>query len=124
MIEPEYICPSDVFLKVIKGKCKATIILLIHKEINRFSEIRYSLPTISERMLSTQITELVRDGIIRRESFNEIPPRVEYYLTEYGETICPILKEMRKWGYMYLEKKMNSWKKSHLTEQAFPLNKK
>lgn len=103
MIEPEYICPSDVFLKVIKGKCKATIILLIHQEINRFSEIRHALPTISERMLSTQLTELVRDGIIRRESFNEIPPRVEYYLTECGETIHPIIKEMRKWGYKYLE---------------------
>ncbi|HML66589.1 MAG TPA: helix-turn-helix domain-containing protein [Dysgonomonas sp.] len=104
MVEPEYICPSDVFLKVIKGKCKTTIIVLIQRNINRFSEIRRSLPTISERMLSTQLNELVRDGIIRRESFNEIPPRVEYYLTEYGETIYPIIKEMRKWGYIYLER--------------------
>lgn len=104
MIDQEYICPSDVFLKVIKGKCKTTIILLIHKEINRFSEIKHSLPTISERMLSTQLTELVRDGIIQREAFNEIPPRVEYYLTEYGEMIYPIIKEMRKWGFKYLEK--------------------
>lgn len=104
MIEPEYICPSDVFLKVIKGKCKATIILLIHQETNRFSGIRHALPTISERMLSTQLAELVKDGIIRRESFNETPPRVEYYLTECGEAIYPIIKEMRKWGYTYLEK--------------------
>lgn len=104
MIEPEYICPSDIFLQVIKGKCKTTIIILIHKNINRFSEIRRSLPTISERMLSTQLNELVRDGIIRRESFNEIPPRIEYYLTEYGKTIYPIIKEMRKWGYIHLER--------------------
>jgi DNA-binding HxlR family transcriptional regulator len=104
MIDPEYICPSDAFLKVIKGKCKATIIILIYKNINRFSEIKRSLPTISERMLSTQLNEMVKDGIIRRESFNEIPPRVEYYLTEYGEMIYPIIKEMREWGFRYLEK--------------------
>lgn len=103
-MEPEYICPSDIFLRVIKGKCKTTIITLIHKNTNRFSEIKRVLPTISERMLSTQLRELVLDGIITRKSFNEIPPRVEYYLTDYGETIYPIINEMRRWGYIHLEK--------------------
>lgn len=107
-MEPEYTCPSDVFLQIIKGKCKTTIIVLIYKNVNRFSEIKRSLPTISERMLSTQLNELVRDGIIQRKSFNEIPPRVEYYLTEYGETIYPIIKEMRKWGYLHIEKQQKS----------------
>ena len=100
----EVVCPSDIFLKIIKGKCKTTLIVLIKKGRNRFGEMKKTLPTISERMISRQLDELEKDGIIRRESFAEIPPRVEYYLTEYGETIYPVIKEMRKWGYVHLEK--------------------
>jgi len=100
----EFQCPSDVFLQIIKGKCKTTLIVLIKKGRNRFGEMRRTLPTISERMLSRQLDELEKDGIIRRESFPEVPPRVEYYLTAYGETIYPIIREMRKWGYIHLEK--------------------
>lgn len=100
----EYICPSDAFLQVIKGKCKTTIIMMIEKGRNRFSEMRRTLPTISERMISKQLDELERDGIIEREVFGEVPPRVEYYLTDYGKTLYPIIREMRRWGYIHLER--------------------
>lgn len=100
----EYSCPSDVFLQVIKGKCKTTIIMMIAKGRNRFSEMRRTLPTISERMISKQLDELERDGIICREVFGEVPPRVEYSLTDYGKTIYPIIREMRRWGYVHLER--------------------
>lgn len=100
----EYKCPSDVFLQVIKGKCKTTLIVLIAKGRNRFSEMRRTLPTISERLISRQLDELEKDGLIRRESFAETPPRVEYYLTDYGKSLYPIIIEMRKWGYIHLEK--------------------
>ncbi len=100
----EYKCPSDAFLKVIKGKCKTTLIVLIAKGRNRFGEMRRTLPMISERMISRQLDELEKDGIISRESFAEIPPRVEYYLTDYGKSLYPVIKEMRKWGYIHLEK--------------------
>lgn len=103
----EYQCPSDVFLQIIKGKCKTTLIVLIKKGRNRFGEMRRTLPTISERMLSRQLDELEKDGIIRREGFPEVPPRVEYFLTPYGETIYPIIREMRKWGYIHLEKQQS-----------------
>lgn len=99
----ETICPSDVFLQVIKGKCKTTIIVLIKKKRNRFTEIKKTLPTISERTIAKQLKELESDGIITRKVFNEVPLRVEYYLTEYGESIYPIVREMRKWGYMRLQ---------------------
>lgn len=102
--EIELVCPSDVFLNVIKGKCKTTLIVLIKKGRNRFGEMRRTLPTISERMISRQLDELENDGIITRKSFAELPPRVEYYLTEYGETIYPVVREMRKWGHVHLEK--------------------
>ncbi len=99
----ETACPSDVFLQVIKGKCKTTLIVLIKKGRNRFSEMNKTLPTISERMIAKQLDELERDGIIVRKVFAEVPPRVEYYLTEYGESLYPIVNEMRKWGYRHLE---------------------
>ncbi|HEX8658629.1 MAG TPA: helix-turn-helix domain-containing protein [Hymenobacter sp.] len=98
----EFRCPSDAFLGIIKGKCKTTLLVLIKKGRNRFGEMRRTLPTISERMISRQLDELEQAGVIRRESFAELPPRVEYYLTEYGETLYPIVREMRKWGHLHL----------------------
>lgn len=99
----ETVCPSDVFLQVIKGKCKTTLIVLIKKGRNRFSEMNKTLPTISERMLAKQLDELETDGIITRRVFAEVPLRVEYYLTAYGDSLYPIINEMRKWGYRHIE---------------------
>ncbi|GAB3655778.1 helix-turn-helix domain-containing protein [Echinicola sediminis] len=97
-------CPSDAFLQVIKGKCKTTLIMLIKKDRNRFSEMKRTLPTISERMIAKQLDELEKDGIISRKIFPEVPPRVEYYLTDYGETLYPLVRAIRKWGYKHLER--------------------
>ncbi|MFD2741793.1 MULTISPECIES: winged helix-turn-helix transcriptional regulator [Sphingobacterium] len=100
----EITCPSDAFLKIIKGKCKTTIIVLIKKGRNRFSEMKRTLPTISERMIAKQLNELESDDIIIRKVIEAMPLRVEYYLTEYGESIYPIVRDMRRWGYKHLEK--------------------
>jgi DNA-binding HxlR family transcriptional regulator len=97
-------CPSDAFLRLLKGKCKTTLLVLIKKGRNRFGEMRRTLPTLSERMLSRQLDELEQDGLIQRTSFPEVPPRVEYSLTEYGETLYPIVREMRRWGHLHLER--------------------
>lgn len=97
-------CPSDAFLSLLKGKCKTTLLVLIHKGRNRFGELRRTLPTLSERMLSRQLDELERDGLIARTSYPEVPPRVEYTLTAYGETLYPIVREMRRWGHLHLAK--------------------
>ena len=91
-------------MKVIKGKCKTTLIVMIKKRRNRFSEMKRTLPTISERSIAKQLDELEKDGVITRKVFPEVPPRVEYYLSEYGESLYPIVREMRKWGYLHLEK--------------------
>lgn len=104
----EYNCPSDVFMKVLKGKCKTTLLVLIKKGINRFGEMKRALPTISERMLAKQLDELEADGILSRTVFAEVPPRVEYALTEYGATIYPIVKEIRKWGRIHQEKTLQN----------------
>lgn len=114
--ETETVCPSDVFLQVIKGKCKTTIIVLIKKKRNRFTEMKKTLPTISERTIAKQLNQLESDGIITRKVFNEVPLRVEYYLTEYGESIYPIVREMRKWGYMHLQQQDSKNAKSFGSE--------
>ncbi|WP_411971373.1 winged helix-turn-helix transcriptional regulator [Sphingobacterium sp. Lzh-3] len=103
----ETVCPSDIFLQVIKGKCKTTLIMLIRKNRNRFTEMKKTLPTISERTIAKQLRELEADGIISRKVFNEVPLRVEYYLTEYGESIYPIVRDMRKWGHIHLKHLQN-----------------
>jgi DNA-binding HxlR family transcriptional regulator len=71
-------------------------------------EMKRALPTISERMLAKQLDELEADGILSRTVFAEVPPRVEYALTEYGETIYPIVKEIRKWGRIHQEKTLQN----------------
>lgn len=81
--------------------------MLIRKNRNRFTEMKKTVSTISERTIAKQLRELEADGIISRKVFNEVPLRVEYYLTEYGESIYPIVRDMRKWGHMHLKHLQN-----------------
>ncbi|OBC13411.1 HxlR family transcriptional regulator [Mycobacterium sp. 852013-50091_SCH5140682] len=97
--EPLDLCPVETTLAVIGGKWKAVLIFhLMHGGTHRFAELRRKVPGISERVLTSQLRELVRDGVVRREVFPEIPPRVEYSLTEYGETLRPVTDAMCAWG--------------------------
>lgn len=96
-------CPIDTFINAVKGKRKGTIILHLHQGDKRYSELVKLLTDISERMLSKQLKELETDGLVRRTVFSEVPPRVEYSLTELGKEIHPFLKGMYKGGIL-LEK--------------------
>tara|TARA_R110002124_G_scaffold55368_6_gene156650 strand:+ start:292 stop:618 length:327 start_codon:yes stop_codon:yes gene_type:complete len=103
-------CPIDTFINTVKGKRKGTIILHLFKGSKRYSELVRLLTDISERMLTKQLKELEEDGLIIRTVFPEVPPRVEYSLTELGMEIHPVLKTMYKGG-MLLERipeKLNS----------------
>ncbi|MHA7109835.1 winged helix-turn-helix transcriptional regulator [Sunxiuqinia elliptica] len=96
-------CPIDTFINAVKGKRKGTIILHLHQGDKRYSELVKLLTDISERMLSKQLKDLEADGLVRRTVFSEVPPRVEYSLTELGKEIHPFLKGMYKGGIL-LEK--------------------
>ena len=91
-------CPVTATLGVIGGKWKLLILYLINNDINRFGKMGMVLKDISKQMLTTQLRELENDGIIERKIFAEIPPHVEYYLTEKGKTLLPIIELMRVWG--------------------------
>ncbi|NRB59076.1 MAG: helix-turn-helix transcriptional regulator [Winogradskyella sp.] len=94
-------CPVTVTLKVIGGKWKPAILYLIDLGINRFGEMHRRLPGISKRMLTDHLRELENDGILHREVFAQVPPKVVYTLTEKGDTLTPIFKAMEEWGTMY-----------------------
>ncbi|WP_111707170.1 winged helix-turn-helix transcriptional regulator [Lutibacter citreus] len=94
-------CPIDTFINVVKGKRKSTIILHLFQGDKRYSELVRLLPDISERMVSKQLKELEADNLINREVFPEVPPRVEYSLTELGKEIHPYLKGMFRGGVIF-----------------------
>jgi len=94
-------CPIDTFINVIKGKRKSTIILHLSQGDKRYSELVRLIPDISERMMSKQLKELEADNLINREIFPEVPPRVEYSLTDLGKEIHPFLKGMFKGGIIF-----------------------
>lgn len=91
-------CPVTHCLNKIGGKWKPVILFLIRKECNRFSMLQRAIPEISKQMLVNQLRELEADKIVDRTVFPEVPPRVEYSISEYGETLLPVIDVMQEWG--------------------------
>ncbi len=89
----------EITLKMIGGKCKPLILyMLITEGPMRFKDLMASVTEISQKTLTNQLRELETDGLITRTAFNEIPPRVEYAVSEKGSTLYPILELMCEWG--------------------------
>jgi DNA-binding HxlR family transcriptional regulator len=96
-------CAVEAAIEAIGGKWKGVI--LYHLEsTKRFNELRRLVPNITQRMLTKQLRELEADGIVQRTVYAEVPPRVEYDLTDFGRTLQPVLNELEKWGTHYLRK--------------------
>ena len=91
-------CPVSLTLHVIGGKWKPIILWTINDETKRFGEIKRAIPNITQKMLTQQLRELESDGIITRKIYPEVPPKVEYTLTEVGKSLKPILCSMHEWG--------------------------
>ena len=94
-------CPVTATMDVIGGKWKILIIHLINYDINRFGKLSMMLKDISRQMLTTQLRDLEKDGILERVIYPEIPPRVEYFLTPKGKALIPVLNSLRDWGLDY-----------------------
>jgi len=105
MSEPEpYKCTVAVTLEVIGGKWKSLILWHLRVKTLRFSQLQRRLGKITQKMQTQQLRELERDGLIHREVYAEVPPRVEYSLTDLGLSVVPILEQMCVWGKVYQEK--------------------
>jgi DNA-binding HxlR family transcriptional regulator len=94
-------CPVTATMEVIGGKWKLLIIHLINNDIRRFGKLSMILKNVSRQMLTTQLRDLERDGILERVIYPEIPPRVEYFLTPKGKALIPVLDAMKDWGFAY-----------------------
>lgn len=102
-------CPLEYGLAVFGGKWKSRIICVLSaNERLRYSELRNEMYNITDAVLASTLKDLMADGIVERRSYDEIPPRVEYYLTEKGRSVVPILQEICNWsGLFYRESTEN-----------------
>lgn len=91
-------CPITATLEYIGGRWKTIILYYLSSGKRRFGEIAVRIPTISRKVLTEQLKELERDGLVIRKPYKEIPPRVEYSLTELGKSLSAVFKEMSIWG--------------------------
>lgn len=98
-----YRCTVSVTLDVIGGKWKSLILWHLSFKTLRFSQLQRRLAKVTQKMLTQQLRELEADGLVHREVFAEVPPRVEYSLTELGQSVVPILELMCRWGKDYLQ---------------------
>ena len=91
-------CPVTATLQLIGGRWKTIILYTLTAGTKRFGEIAVRIPDISRKVLTEQLKELEADGLILREQYKEIPPRVEYSLTEMGKSLSPVFRELELWG--------------------------
>lgn len=94
----EYNLGIEATLEILGGKWKALIVCLLMSGAKRTSELERLIPGISQKVLIQQLRELERDGIVERIDYHQMPPKVEYYVTEYGKTANEIIDVMCRWG--------------------------
>lgn len=109
-------CPVEATLEMIGGKYKALILWHLSDGKMRFSELKKAIPNATPKMLTQQLRELELHKLIHREVYPVIPPKVEYSLTQTGESLIPVLEAMRDWGAGYLRTK-------NLESNCFMMNK-
>jgi DNA-binding HxlR family transcriptional regulator len=96
-------CPLTSAMEIIGGKWKIVILGHLFTGVKRFGELKQLMPGVTQKMLTQQLRELETDGLLHREIYKEIPPKVEYSLTENGKSLEPILKELCTWGMKLIE---------------------
>lgn len=101
MKEMDYYCAIEVTLEVIGGKWKPLILFRLFGGTKRFGELKRAMPRITQRMLTRQLRELEEDGLVHREVYPQVPPKVEYSLTEVGRGLETLVRQMDEWGEWY-----------------------
>ena len=102
MSNEKYNCPIEAILDVVGGKWKALILWHLRASTRRTGELKKLIPGITQKMLIQQLRVLESRGFIKRNVYAQVPPRVEYSLTESGKELKPILKQMCKWGEKFM----------------------
>ena len=99
-------CDVEATLSVIGGRWKPILVCHLLHGRKRFGELRRLTPNATERMITLQLRELEADGVISRQVFAEVPPRVEYDVTEFGRSLEPILTVMQEWGAAFKARRL------------------
>lgn len=94
-------CPVETTLSLIGDKWKVLILRDLMEGTMRFGELRRSIGTVSQKVLTSQLRDMEAQGLVHRKVYAEVPPRVEYSLTETGKSLKPVLESMRNWGEDY-----------------------
>ena len=97
------VCPTETALDLIGGKWKGMILYYLCSDTRRFSQLMRLIPGITQRMLTKQLRDLEAHGIVHREVYPQVPPKVEYSLTSIGKTLEPVVRALEKWGKGYLK---------------------
>jgi DNA-binding HxlR family transcriptional regulator len=97
-----YMCPVEALVDAIGGKWKIPILSLLYQDTRRYGELRQRLPGVTERVLTMQLRELESAGLVLRTVYPEVPPKVEYSVTEMGLSLKPVLQVMLNWSETYL----------------------
>ncbi|MBD2312596.1 helix-turn-helix transcriptional regulator [Desertifilum sp. FACHB-1129] len=94
-------CAVETTIQVIGGRWKVLILRELFSGVKRFAQLQRALPGITQKMLTQQLRELEGDGIVHRQVYPQVPPKVEYSLTPLGETLKPVLDAMHTWGVQF-----------------------
>ena len=100
----KYTCGLDAAIAVMGGKWKGLILFALQDGPVRFGELRRSVPGISERMLILQLREMEASGLVHREVYHQVPPKVEYSLTDFGRSLNAALAPLGAWGEEHIER--------------------
>ncbi|WP_147109340.1 winged helix-turn-helix transcriptional regulator [Nesterenkonia populi] len=95
------VCPVEVAVSVLGGTWKLTLVKHLMEGTRRFGELSRLVPSANRKTLTRQLRELEEDGIVSREIYAEVPPRVEYSLTELGQSLAPLIDQANRWGTSY-----------------------
>lgn len=95
-------CPVTFAFTLIGGKWKPLLLYYLASGKKRFSELQRLIPTATQQMLTNHLRELEKDGLIARQVYAQVPPKVEYSLTRKGESLRPILEQLVSWGQQHL----------------------
>ena len=102
--DTEYQCSMELTLDLIGGKWKSLILWHLAENTLRFSELRKTLPQVTQKMLTQQLRELEDCGLVKRFIYTQVPPKVEYSLTDAGRSLLPILSSLCQWGVDYVNR--------------------
>ena len=102
------VCPVEATLKLIQGKWKIVIMFRLLDQSRRFNELTRLLPDVTQKMLTNQLRELEADGLVHRQVYAEVPPKVIYSLTDLAHSLMPVMLSIKAWGREYLDRQGES----------------